>query len=163
VGFLLAGTAAKADPLLLSLDSPYQSGAAGQTLTFDVKITNELSDTVFLNGDFTYVDPPLTLDDTGFWNNAPLSLDPGNSSIDFELFAVTIPLGTSNGPYTGYFQILGGSDGDASDVVGSADFSVNVNNAVGGEENLTPEPSSLVLLLTGMAGFAGILRRRLIQ
>jgi hypothetical protein len=164
VGFLLAGTAAKADPLALNLDSPNQSGIDGQTLTFYGNITNDSSGTIYLNSDSYNVDLPLTLDDSGFVNNAPLSLDPGASSGDIELFAVTIPLGTANGLYLGNsFEILGGDPSDNTDVVGSAEFSVNVNNAPTGEGNSTPEPSSLVLLLTGMAVLAGTLRRRLIE
>jgi hypothetical protein len=152
VGFLLAGTAAKADPLSITLDLPYQSGYEGQTLTFDAVITNNSSDTVYLNGDSSYVDPPLTLDDTGFWNNSPLSLDPGDSSLDIELFTVTIPIGTPVAFYTGYFQIYGGGPSD-DNLMGTADFDINV----------LPEPSSYLLFGTGLAVLALTFRRRLIQ
>ena len=156
-GLLLVGTAAKADPITycsLALDSPYQSGLEGQTLRFDVNITNDSSDTVYLNGDFSYVDLPLTLNDEFFYANAPLSLDPGGSSGDFELLTVTIPLGTPVGLYTGYFQIDGGGGSSDDYLLGSADFDIDV---------VVPEPSSYLLFGTGLAVLAGIIRRRLIQ
>ena len=155
-GLLLVGTAAKADSLLFTLDPSYQSCLEGQILSFDVNITNDSSDTVYLNGDFSYVDLPLTLNDEFFYANAPLSLDPGGSSGDFELLTVTIPLGTPVGLYTGYFQIDGGGGSSDDYLLGSADFDINTNNIV-------PEPSSYLLFGTGLAVLAGIFRRRLIQ
>lgn len=159
VGCLLTGTVAKAGTLSLNLVTPYQSGDPGQTLTFDVNITNNSSDTVFLNTDFYYVDSPLALDDgqldnTGFWTNAPLLLGTGDSSGDFELFTVTIPLGTPAGLYTGFFAIYGDDGGSSVDsLLGTAYFDINV----------LPEPSSLVLFVSGLAVLAGIFRRRLIR
>jgi hypothetical protein len=149
---LLVGTTAKADTLSLTLDSPYQTGIEGQTLTFDVNITNDSSDMVYLNGDFYYVDSPLTVN-SEFNDNAPLFLLPGDSSGDFELFTVTIPLGTPVGLYAGYVQIKGGGGSSDDYVLGSADFDINV----------VPEPSSYLLFGTGLAVLAGIFRRRLIQ
>ncbi|MGB6200466.1 MAG: hypothetical protein WBF35_13055, partial [Candidatus Acidiferrales bacterium] len=49
VGFLLVGTAAKADPLTLTLASPFQSGGLGDVLTFDATVTNTSLDVVYLN------------------------------------------------------------------------------------------------------------------
>ena len=156
VVLLLAGTAAKADPLSLSLTSPYQNAVAGDTVTFDATVTDiDPTEVVYLNADSITLDSPLTLDDSPFFNNFPLSLNPGDSFTG-ELFTVSVPLGTSAGLYSGSFEILGGDPSDFQDVVGSANFNVDVN------ANAVPEPSSLVMLIIGLAGFAGVLRRRLI-
>jgi hypothetical protein len=61
--------------------------------------------------------------------------------------------GTPVGLYTGTYQIIGGADSNAQDVLASENFDIQV----------TPEPSSLLLLASGLAGLAGTLRRRRIQ
>jgi hypothetical protein len=60
-----------------------------------------------------------------------------------------------DGHYAGSFAILGGSDVGAGDLLGSANFNVDV---IGGA---VPEPSNLVLLLSGLVGLGTTLRRRL--
>jgi len=150
VGFLLAGTAAKADTIL-TLNSPYQSGP-GPLYTFDATVTNTGSSTVYLNGDLVSGDfPPLTYDDSPF-NSFPLLLNPGDSYTG-ELFTVTAPpYGPGSNFYSGSFEILGGSDDSAQDTVATANFNIQV----------TPEPSSFFLFGTGLLALGALAGRKLV-
>lgn len=56
---------------------------------------------------------------------------------------LTAPPGTPFGTYPGTFTLLGGANGNASDTLGTVNFAL-----------VTPEPSSIVLMMTGMAGLA---------
>jgi hypothetical protein len=152
VAFLLAGTAAKADQLSITLDSPFQNtGTLGGTLTFTATVTNtDPTNTIYLNSDSFNLDV-LTVDDSGFWTNSPLSLGPLDSSADFELFTVDVPFGAPVGLYAGTFEILGGDPSDVTNVIGSVNFNVNV----------VPEPSSLSLAGIGIVGLIGTLRRKI--
>ena len=154
VGLLLAATAANADPLSLTFTQAFQSGVGGDTLTFDVTaINNSLTEVVNFNSDSLNINPvgnDLVTNDE-FQANAPFFLNPGDSS-EYEAFTVFIPAGTPAGLYEGSYVIEGGPTDSDFNEVGTVNFDVQV----------TPEPSSLVLLLTGMAGLAETLRRRLV-
>jgi hypothetical protein len=155
VGLLLAATAANADPLSLTFTQALQSGVGGDTLTFDVSvINNSPTEVVNFNSDSLNISPvgnDLVTNDE-FFANSPFFLNPGDSS-EYEAFTVFIPDGTAPGLYEGSYVIEGGPTDSDFDEVGAATFDVNV----------TPEPSSIFLMLTGMAGLAGTLRRRLIR
>jgi hypothetical protein len=103
-GFLLAGTAAKAGPLTITLASPFQAAGPGGVVAFDATVINTSGGTVDLAGDSFNVDAPLIVDDSPYNNNWPTSLGAGDSYTGL-LFNVDIPLLTAYGLYTGVFEI----------------------------------------------------------
>jgi hypothetical protein len=143
--------AALADSITISLSDSSQSTVAGGTLDFYATISAPFTNAApeFLNSDGSNIDSPLNtsaIDDNGFLLNFS-EVDPGQI-VSGLLFAVNVPQGTPGGIYSGSFLIYGGEDGGtftADGLLGTANFDVQV----------TPEPSSLLLLCTGM--FTGLL------
>jgi hypothetical protein len=151
---ILPATPALADTLNLSLTNSTQSGLPGDTVSFNATVSAPLSNsgTIYLNSDnFNLSAPGTTIDDSGFLFSFPFSLDPGESFTG-ELFAVTLPSDLAPGSYSGFFEILGGSDASALNTIGTVNFTV---------DQPVPEPSSWLLLATGVAflGFAYISSR----
>jgi len=126
----LLSTSAFADTITLNLSNSVQTASAGSTLSFDatVNASNANLGTVFLNGDSLTLDSPLSLDDTGFLTNFPLSLDAGDFFSGL-LFTISLPPETAAGLYTGSFVILGGADASAQDILATVNFNVNVPEA----------------------------------
>ncbi len=156
---LLNAPATKADSYTFNFVNPDQSAVAGEVVEFDAAITNlDPSNGLYLNFDnLASLDAPLILDDTAFWK-IPYPLDSGGGYAG-PLFDVTAPLGTAAGSYEGEFQVFGGSNTGASDLLGDEFFTITIGN--GASTSPVPEPSSLLLLLSGMAGIAVTLRRRI--
>jgi hypothetical protein len=151
-GLLLSLPAAYADTVSLTLSNPTESGVSPSFVTFDATVsapgTNAAD--VYLNADSYNVDAPLTLDDSDFFNNFPFFLTPGQTFTG-DLFVVTIPSATPlYSSYNGYFEILGGPTDTDANLLSSAPFTVYV----------TPEPSSFLLLGTGIAGMIAAFKRR---
>jgi len=142
----LSSAAAYADTITFTLtDSTGYVVHTGGSLTFDATVTAPISNgaPVFLNGDSFNVAAPITLDDSDFFNDFPLSLAPG-TSFTGDLFVLTVPPNSPFGTFLGTFTLLGGANGNASNNLGTVSFDLIT----------TPEPSSIVLSLTGMAGLA---------
>jgi hypothetical protein len=154
---LLLSSRAFADTIGLSLNAPAQPGTAGSTVSFvaTVSAPGTNGGTVFLNGDSFNVSSPLTLDDSGFLFDFPLSLDPGDS-FSGVLFSIDLPASVAAGLYTGSFEILGGADSGAFDTLGSVNFQVNVAPTA----STVPEPESLMLVMAGLPGVALLVRRK---
>jgi hypothetical protein len=150
--FAALGTvAAKASTVTITLSQATQAVMPGRTVEFFGTISNNSNQTIYLNSDdldfssagFTVVDQ--------FFNTVPISLAPsgqaGSSSGNIELFDISVnaPFGGIEETYSGTYTLFGGADGGAytaQDNLGSATFGVAV----------TPEPSSIWLLLSGLAG-----------
>lgn len=139
---------AQADSLTVTLTQVSQSTTPGSTVTFDATVTNTSStDTTFLNGDSWITSSPLlTIDDTPFLANFPLSLPPGESSGPLALFDVIIDPSAIPQTYDfNSFSILGGSDENSFDAIGTTNFSVSVANVTA-----TPECPSFVMFVLGL-------------
>jgi hypothetical protein len=148
--FLLMPSPALADTLNLSLSNPVQAAKPGSTLTFDATVSapSTNSAAIFLNSDNFTIGSSLTLDDSDFFN-FPLSLSPGDSYTG-ALFTVTLPADIAYQTYTGSFEILGGADGSTFDTLATTGFQVRV----------TPEPSTMLLLATGLGLPAFVMYRK---
>jgi hypothetical protein len=143
----LAAVSANAGTITVSLLSPTLGGSPGDVLQFYGTLTNTTNADVFLNADnlnLTGFDPSA-IDDSPFFTNAPLFLDPNGATGNIELFDVTIPDPFAAGGYDGMFEVLGGADGNAQDTLGSASFTVQVELGAA-----VPEPSSLSLVFSLM-------------
>ncbi len=161
---------ARSQSLDVTLVDPSITVTQGTTVVdFYATISNpgpSNADPIYLNGDSATTSSLfLTVDDSSFFNNAPISLAPGQNSgpTAFELFAVDLFPTTGVGTYSGnVFSILGGADGGAGTAFGDlADvkFSVSVVSAT---PTAAPEvdPASSVSALTLLAGCLAVLLSR---
>lgn len=142
---------AYADTIGFTINGPSQvAGPTGETLYYNATVTAPSTNSalVYLNGDSYTLNAAFVLDDSPFLLNFPLDLAPGQSYTG-SLFEVVVPANSPLGSYTGSFQILGGSTDSAELVLSSATFDVAVS----------PEPSSLLLLGTGLIGVFAFYRR----
>ena len=155
---VLLPVAAQADPLVFTLNKQVRTAAAGSTVSFFGTLTNAGPPTVFLNGASSTTSTGGTVNDSPFFTNAPLSLVSMQSTGLIELFRVMLAGGATPGLIiSGTFSILGGADADAFDVLASQDFRITV---AGTQVQPVPEPATLLLLGTGLAGIAVAARRR---
>lgn len=155
---VLAMASAHASPILpltITLDDASQTVTSGGTIQFFATITNNTGSSIDLGADDpTLAGYSLAINDL-FFQNAPISIAANSNSGDFELFDVTAsnPLLDSPGTYLGTYEITDLNNNE----IGEASFSVTTVAA----SAVTPEPSSLVLALTGLCTTAAGLSRRL--
>lgn len=158
----LATLAAHADSVTITLSNGSQSiGASGGQLTYSGTLTapssnmgNEYLDHLSFN-----LNPAnmFAFDQSNFLNNAPFFLTPGQSYTG-TLFTLTVPAGSKSASYVGSVQLY--SDSTNNSLIGSQTFGVYVAAPA---PAVTPEPSSLLLLGTGMVGAVAAFRRRMVS
>jgi len=133
---LFAARPARAQ-LVFTFDQARLGCHRGDTLTFSGTLANTGTQELFLNGDsFNLPGVDLTLDDSPFFANFPLSLA-GGESASGQLFTVSIGPGASGGVTTGSFAILGGTTDTDQNELATQSFNVLVS---------APEPGALGLL-----------------
>jgi hypothetical protein len=149
----------RAGSLLVVLSNPSQTGAPGDVLPFFGTLTNvSNTDTIYLSAaTSTSASSNLAIDLVPFFINAPLSLDPGEVSAIFEIFAVTIDPATPDGLIPGNtVSIQGGADFFTFDDLADPSFDVTVQAPA----SAAPEPSAAWLVIVGAAVFAILARNR---
>ncbi len=152
---LAAPVRAQSLDMTLTEGTVTQSGGV-DTVDFFATVTNPGTAALYLNADTFMISSPLTLDDTPFFNNAPLSLSAGANSGSFQIFDVSWSAATPVAANSGVFSILGGIDaGTLSDLV-DVGFSVTAQSVAAPEI----DSSSAAAGLTLMAGILAVLRGR---
>lgn len=154
----LASTKVNADPVTFTVTNPNQVGTVGSVLTFMGSLTNVAAPTVTIVGDnFSGLPGFLTLDDTPFVINfLGQSIAGGGTLGPLSMFTVTIEAGAAPGVYNGVFSVFFDSDNGSFQETNFQTFSITVL-----PDAVIPEPMTLLLLGSGLAGMAGLkLRKR---
>jgi hypothetical protein len=135
----------RADTLSASLVNAALTGTAGSSITFQANVSNPSGTDTFLNGDSSITSSILvSVNDTPFILNAPVSLGSGGIAGPFDIFTVVLDPSIAAGIYTGTFSILGGADGASSNDLADLNFTVNVTPSTS-----VPEPGTLQMVLVG--------------
>lgn len=151
--------AVKADPITFTLDDNH-SVAAGSSVTFFGSLSNGGAPTTFLNGiSFSFASGApgaITFNDAAFFA-LPASLTAGSSTGLAAFFDAVVSALVPPGVYVGTVSVLGGDNADAQDILGTQEFSLTVTP---GGQNPIPEPATMLLLGSGLAGAAAMRRRK---
>jgi hypothetical protein len=156
---------AKADALTLTPPTSNGSPAlltAGGSITFGGTLTNTSLQTWFIVGtSFTLGSTDLIDDGANNFNNlAPISLAPGQSFSAADFFHIAAKaLALSGGPFQSTFTVdISLSDDGSNPFEVSKDFFITISSTQ--PPPPVPEPTTMALLGSGLAGVAALKRRR---
>jgi hypothetical protein len=151
--------AVKADPITLTLD-PTHSVAQGSSVTYFGSLSNGGAPGRFINAVSLTLPPGLTFNDSAFFTNVPAFLGAGISTGVVSFFDISADLLIPPGNYVGSFSVLGGDDAQDQNLLATQEFTIVVTP---GGQNPVPEPASMFLLASGLAGAAALRRRKRTQ